>query len=167
MPAAFLPPRRRVAWPLAAAAVLGCLTTLAWALASAGGADELARRYVELPAVQTAFAGFASVETVKSQILAVPGVREQLSPEQIAAMSTVLSEEFGAAMPEMMSIVARHAAAHFNEQELEAMIGFWGSPVGESIARKTGPFMAASAADAAQWGQTTASRAMHRLQTEH
>lgn len=100
---------------------------------------KLAQQYIDLPANQNTIKQMLSPQMLGAQIRAATGGK--LNQAQMDKIINVTSEELSAALPQMSKMMTKAAASTFNDRELEAMIEFYSSPVGESSAAKLAPFM--------------------------
>ena len=116
-----------------------CLAALpAAAQDSAEAKLEAARAYVATEAQQTVIRQVASPDVIASQLSAQ---FPQFTPEQVADLSKIASEELGPMMKEMENVMVESVAETFTLGEIEAITAFYESPEGLALARKTGPLM--------------------------
>lgn len=113
------------------------------ALAGSGAAQDveaLARAYVGTPAVQEMMTEMMSPESFAGTIeLGLPpGVA--LSAAQRAALGQVAAETMAGLRPELERTLVEASARHFTAAELQALVDFYGSEPGASVARKMQPF---------------------------
>ena len=154
---------------LASLATAACL-----ALAPTGASaqdDEEARHaaaeaYVALPAVQEMIEGTLDPDALVAQFRATVPVADQLSESQFRTLAEIASEEIGAIRPQMTETMRDQAAETFTLAELEALSAFYGSPEGESILGKTGPFMQSYMRALGPTLQTTMRTISERIQNE-
>ena len=101
--------------------------------------EALVREYAGLPAVQAMMAAMFSPETSAAQLAATlpPGI--SLSDDQLARIGTILSAEMISFQPRLEVLMIEGMMQAFTEEEVQAMIDFYSSPVGASILLKTQP----------------------------
>lgn len=97
---------------------------------------ELAARYLGLPAIQEMNDQLYGGNALDSML----SMQEGLPQEVRAAMSRILREEFAKLRPGLEAAMVETAAQTFTKEELEALIAFYETPEGASVARKTAPF---------------------------
>ena len=126
---------------------LAIATCLALSTGPASAQDDEAARlaaaeaYVALPAVQRMIEGTLDPDALIAQFRATVPAADQLTEAQFRILATIASEEIGAIQPQMMETMRDQAAETFTLAEIEALTAFYGSPEGEAILGKTGPFM--------------------------
>lgn len=108
--------------------------------AATEGADaetrELAERYLSMPAIQKMNDDLYGGNMLDSMM----GMQDAMPEEVRATMAKILTEEFAKIRPGLEAAMIESAAAIFTADELRAMIAFYDSPEGASVAAKTMPF---------------------------
>ncbi|WP_018631703.1 DUF2059 domain-containing protein [Neomegalonema perideroedes] len=97
---------------------------------------ELAARYLSLPAIQKMNDDLYGGNVIDSMM----AMQDSLPEEIRKQLATILSEEFAKIRPGMEEAMIESAAATYSAEELQAMIAFYESPEGASMAVKTAPF---------------------------
>ncbi len=97
---------------------------------------ELAARYLSLPAIQKMNDDLYGGNVIDSMM----AMQDSLPEEIRKQLATILSEEFAKIRPGMEEAMIESAAATYSAEELQAMIAFYESPEGASVAVKTAPF---------------------------
>ena len=122
--------------------------TLAFGLAPAAEAQERPAPPTAAVAVDPAQAAlvrryFAAIHMDKlldSMVEAMSGPifeREHIPEDKRDIVRTVLRESYAAVMPELMDMYTELYAGAFTPAEMEAMVAFYESPVGQSVMAKT------------------------------
>lgn len=96
----------------------------------------LAERYLTLPAIQQMNDQLYGGNVLDSMM----AMQEGLPDEVRSAMAKILREEFAKMRPALEEVMIETAAETYSAAELEALIAFYESPEGASVAVKTGPF---------------------------
>ncbi|MBU2983185.1 DUF2059 domain-containing protein [Lentibacter algarum] len=122
------------------------LKTLALLLLMTGTAQaqsrmELARQYVELPAVQQMMRDMFSPETMYLQMKASMPAAAKISNAKKRRIGNVMSQGMMQVLPTFNKVMIRESARAFTKAELKAMVTFYSSPEGASILRKSTGFM--------------------------
>ena len=123
---------------LACVLFLSGLTTGA---AQAQSRIDLARQYVELPAVQQMMRDMFSPETMYLQMKASMPPGSKVSASKQRRIGKVMSQGMLQVLPTFNKVMIRESARAFTKAELKAMIAFYSSPEGASILRKSTGFM--------------------------
>lgn len=99
---------------------------------------EAAQTYVASEALQTTLDELLSTDTFLAQLRA-SGM--DLDPAETSTLAGIVDEEFAGARPAIEGAMVVAAATTFTMEELDALIAFYGSAEGRSIAQKTTPFL--------------------------
>ncbi len=123
----------------------------------------LAERYLTLPAIKRMNDQLYGGNVLDSML----GMQTDLPEEVKATMARILKEEFARIRPDLDAVMIRTAAETFTIPELEAMIAFYETPEGESVAAKTAPFATKTfenfSEGLAEFQQTVVKRLMEEL----
>jgi uncharacterized protein len=111
------------------------------AFAQSAEVRSAAERYVALLAVQAMMDDMLDHAAITHQLLTLYPETAQAPPELIDRASLIIADELQKLRPWMERAMADAAARHFTLEEIEAMTDYARSPLGESILRKTQPFM--------------------------
>ncbi len=117
--------------------------------ADAQSRKQLAREYVELPAMQSMMREMFSAENMYQQFSSGKPDHVKITKAQQRQIGEVMSKEMMKILPEFNRIMIKESARGFTKDELKAMIAFYSTPEGAAILSKTTSFM---------------NRAMHSLQ---
>lgn len=101
----------------------------------------LAERYLSLPANREMIDTMFSAETLGAQFAASLPPAMQPSERQQAEIGALMARELGAIRGDMETEMVSGAMATFTAEELEALIAFNETPIGESITRKMPAYM--------------------------
>jgi len=151
---------------LATAAFLALAASAAFARDDDEARRAAAETYVALPAVREMIAGTLDPDALVAQFRATVPVADQLTESQFRTLAEIATEEIGAIRPQMMETMRDQAAETFTLAELEALVAFYGSPEGEAILGKTGPFMQEYMRALGPTLQTTMRTISERIQSE-
>ncbi|MGB0960551.1 MAG: DUF2059 domain-containing protein [Halocynthiibacter sp.] len=115
----------------------------------AGEREDLAKEYVQLPAVQTLLMNVYSPDATSGimQSMMPPGI--QLSEDQLRRVGELMAKHFTPLIPHLETSMEKTAAEVFTVEELKAMIEFYSSSAGESILGKSNVLMQKSMAEMA------------------
>ncbi len=120
--------------PFLSAIILGLSTMLPL---HANASEELAKQYLELPAMQKMVDEMFTPATLKSQLApALPGV----SDDKLDKITALMSEELTKMKPEMQTMMLEGATETYSDGELQAMIDFYSTEIGAEVLVKTGKF---------------------------
>ncbi len=109
---------------------------------SAQASEELAKDYVEMPAVQQMINDMFAPEQVEAMMSAVaPGA--QLDAEKISKISDLLAGVLDKLRPDIEASMVKSADEIYTDEELTALIDFYSNETGIAIMGKTTQFLAA------------------------
>jgi hypothetical protein len=101
--------------------------------------ETLVREYAGLPAVQQMMAAMFSPEASAAQLQATLPPGMNLTDDQLSRIGEIISAEMIDFQPRMEGMMIAAMVETFTEEEVQAMIDFYSSPVGASILLKTQP----------------------------
>ncbi|MFS4437595.1 DUF2059 domain-containing protein [Paracoccaceae bacterium GXU_MW_L88] len=102
---------------------------------------EVAKRYVSLPSQQQMIDDMLGVDVMRSSLdMAIPP-ELGVSDSALDQAAQVIADRVQAKKPELLGVMVEAAAQNFTVEELEAVIDFYTSPVGDSVSRKMGAYM--------------------------
>ena len=123
----------------------------------------LAERYLTMPAIQKMNDDIYGGSVIDA-MMAAQG--DSLPKEAQEKLGTILREEFAKMRPGLEKSMIEAASEIFTVEELEAMIAFYDTPEGASVAAKTAPFMQKTMVIAEPLVEEFQSALVQRLMTE-
>lgn len=123
----------------------------------------LAERYLTMPAIQKMNDDIYGGSVIDA-MMAAQG--DSLPQEAQEKLGTILREEFAKMRPGLEKSMIEAASEIFTVEELEAMIAFYETPEGASVAAKTAPFMQKTMIIAEPLVEEFQSALVQRLMTE-
>lgn len=124
---------------------------------------ELAREYVNLPAMREVMDVMFSQEMQIAQLEATLPPSTQLSEDQFDRIGKILADELSAIRPDIEELMITTSAETFSAAELEALIAFYTSEHGATVMKKMQPFMSAFLAKTSSKTQEMQQRALPKI----
>jgi len=97
---------------------------------------------------------------------AVKRANPRITDEDLAELRRVGLEEFRAAMPQFMEGVGKIYEGAFSQQELEALLAFYKSPLGQKVIETMPTLLQQSHALGIAWGMQVGKRMKERIDEE-
>jgi len=134
---------------LALAATIGAALVRPFPAMADEATEKLAQEYVNMPEVQRMIDDMFSPEAMGAQMAGQLPPGFEVDDEKRMKIGKLMSDGMQSLRPKMQELMASNAAEVFSEEELQALIDFYGSEHGAAVMAKMQPFFQKTMAELA------------------